>query len=218
MSSSLAIFDLDSTLLDGDCEMIWCQYMLEKGLIGKDFLPTIEEYCRDYEDGLLDYSAYERYLLSPLKHIQPVKLQDCMNEFMEVLNPFFRLYMLEKIEAHRHKGHVLLLATASNHLLAQPVASFLGISNLICTWMEMEDGVPTGEIAKPAPFRELKVKAIAEFAGELNADLAKSWGYSDSHNDISFLTAVGHPVAVTPDKKLREHASQKGWQIIEKPL
>lgn len=217
MTVPLAIFDLDSTLIDRDCELIWVQFMLDHGMIERKFLPRIQRYCVAYEIGSINYAEYERYLLSPLKNSSAEQLQAYLEEFMITLRPYFRPYMLECLEAHRRQGHALLLATASNHLLAQPIASVLGIPNLICTWMEMKNGLPTGETAKPAPFRREKVKEIERYAARLDSTLAECWGYSDSHNDLPFLSAIGHPVAVTPDLRLRAHARRMHWPIIEKP-
>jgi HAD superfamily hydrolase (TIGR01490 family) len=217
MVKHLAIFDLDSTLVDGDSELILVEYMIRKGLIGKEFLPQIEQYCIDYENGTLDYAEYERYLMTPFKSISAEKLSEYLHEYLGVLQPYFRPYMLERVREHQDQGHELMLATASNHLLAEIVAEYLHIPNLICTRMEMKDGLPTGEIAQAAPFREGKVRAIEVYAQKLGADLQESWGYSDSHNDIPFLSAVGHPVAVTPDERLRAQARSLNWPIIEKP-
>lgn len=218
MVKHLAIFDMDATLVDGDTELILVEYMIRKGLIGKEYIPQIEQYCVDYENGTLDYAVYERYLMTPFMPISSQKLTAYLQDFFEILKPYFRPYMLERVNEHQAQGHELMLATASNHFVAQMTADYFHIPNVICTWMEMKDGLPTGEIAQAAPFREGKLRAIETQVQKMGILLTDCWGYSDSHNDIPFLSAVGHPVAVTPDERLRAHATSLNWQIIEKPI
>ena len=214
---SLAIFDLDSTLLDGDCELVWVKLMAEKGMVDAEFLKTIKQYCLEYEEGGLDYAEYERYLMKPLSSCSAGQAEELIKGYLQNLQPLFRPYMLEHLENHRAKGNVLILATASNQILTQPIAAALGIPNLICTQMEMANGIPTGSLASLPPFRQVKAEAVKTWAGENDFTLAGSWGYSDSHNDIPFLNAVENPVAVTPDVHLRQYALENDWQIIEKP-
>jgi HAD superfamily hydrolase (TIGR01490 family) len=204
-------------MLDGDCEIIWCKFMAEKGMVDAEFLNTIDQYCLDYEEGKLDYAEYERYLMTPLSLYSPGQADEMIKAFLQELRLFFRPYMLEKLEEHRSKGDTLILATASNHIMARPIAATLGITNLICTQLEMAEGVPTGKLVRPAPFRQVKAEAVRTWVSENNASLAGSWGYSDSHNDIPFLSTVENPVAVTPDPMLREYAEEHDWPVIEKP-
>lgn len=216
--STIAFFDLDSTMLDGDCELVWCKFMAERGIIDAEFLKTIAQYCLDYEEGKLDYAEYERFLMKPMSFYSAGQAEELIQGFLQELRLLFRPYMLQRLEEHRSKGDTLILATASNHIMAQPIAAILGIPNLICTQLEMAGGIPTGKLVHPAPFRQVKAEAVRTWVSENNASLAGSWGYSDSHNDIPFLSLVENPIAVTPDAMLREYAEQRGWPVIEKPV
>jgi HAD superfamily hydrolase (TIGR01490 family) len=213
----VAIFDLDSTLLDGDCEMLWCDFMGHRGMVEAGFSKKIEYYIDEYEAGRLDYVELESYLLRPLAHYSARAVNQLITGFLTGLQTLFRPYMLRLVDEHRSRGDVLLLATASNSLLTQPIAKMLGIPNLICTWVEMNDGVPTGKLVGSASFRDGKATTVKKWIEENPVTLDDSWGYSDSYNDLPILNLVAHPVAVTPDALLRQHAEQNGWQIIEKP-
>jgi phosphoserine phosphatase len=127
---------------------------------------------------------------------------------LEVIRPRLRGWMLERVDWHRAKGHTLLLITASNASLAEPIARLLQFPNLICT--QIENGQP---ICTPA-FRAGKVVLLQAWLKKHQKNLAGSWGYSDSHNDLPLLQQVSHPVAVIPDAVLRSHAVQLGWEIL----
>jgi HAD superfamily phosphoserine phosphatase-like hydrolase len=152
---TLAIFDLDFTLLEGDSEWLWSEFMLRQGIVSQDFITQIESYYRDYEAGMLDFDAYERFLLAPqtqlsLSHF--AALRDIY--LLEVIRPRLRGWMLERVDWHRAKGHTLLLITASNASLAEPIARLLQFPNLICT--QIENGQPVGTPA----FRAGKVTLL----------------------------------------------------------
>jgi len=216
MGRPVAIFDLDSTLLEGDCEQMWCSFMARKHKVDADFLKTIQKYYADYELGCLDYVEYEKFLLYPLTQCTADEVNGLVDEYVSEVLPLFRPNIVQRLEDHRARGNVLLLASASNNLLLQPIAHYLHIPNLICTWVEMQGGVPTGELAGEAPFREAKARLIQAWVTENRLSLQESWGYSDSHNDLPFLNLVEHPVAVTPDAILRQYALSRGWPILEK--
>ncbi len=215
MEKSLAIFDLDSTLLDGDCEIMWCHFMAQKGMVDAEFLKTVDFYCVEYEAGRLDYAEFEGFILEPLGRLAQPEGAALIDEYMHELTPYFRPYMLQCLENHRRHGDEVLLATASNNILAEPVAKMLGIENLVCTQMEMKNGVPTGQLTAAAPFREGKANNVMAWINEHPVSLKESWGYSDSHNDLPILNLVAHPVAVTPDAVLRRYAERRGSPIIE---
>lgn len=206
---TLAIFDLDFTLLEGDCEWLWSEFLLAQGIVGEDFTAQIESYYRDYEAGSLDVDAYERFLLAPQTQLSPQRLADLREIYLlEVIRPRLRRWMLERVAWHRDQGHSLLLLTASNASLAEPIARLLQFPHLICT--QIENGQPVGTPA----FRAGKVTLLQAWLAKHEKNLAGSWGYSDSHNDLPLLQQVAHPVAVTPDTVLRSHAVQAGWEVI----
>jgi HAD superfamily hydrolase (TIGR01490 family) len=196
---------------------MWCHFMAKKGMVDAEFMKTVDFYCIEYEAGRLDYAEFEQFILKPLGQLTQPEVAVLVAEYLQALTPYFRSYMLKRLEDHRSRGDEILLATASNNILAEPVAKWLGISNLICTWVEVKSGVPTGRLAAVAPFREGKANSVKAWIAGHPFTLAESWGYSDSHNDLPILNLVAHPVAVTPDATLRQYAEQHGWPIIDKP-
>lgn len=206
---TLAIFDLDFTLLEGDSEWLWAEFLLAQGLVGEDFIAQIEAYYRDYEAGTLDFDAYERFLLAPQTQLSPQRLTNLRAAYLlEVIRPRLRPWMLQRVDWHRAQGHTLLLITASNASLAAPIARLLQFPHLICT--QITDGHPLGTPA----FRAGKVTLLNDWLAQHQQTLTGSWGYSDSHNDLPLLQQVSRPVAVRPDPVLRRHAAQTGWEIL----
>jgi HAD superfamily hydrolase (TIGR01490 family) len=217
MEKPIAVFDLDSTLLEGDCELMWVKYIAHKGLVDQDFLKTIAHYMDEYKNGSIDYVEYEKFAFSPLQQNKNVNLKEFLAEYLKEIERLFRPYMLKRVENHRRQGYTLLLASASNSFVVQPIAQLLNIPNIVCSWLEMKDGCPTGNLLGAASFREGKAKNVKTWVESHPVTLKESWGYSDSHTDLPILKLVQHPVAVTPDAKLRQYAQQQGWEIIEKP-
>jgi HAD superfamily hydrolase (TIGR01490 family) len=206
---TLAIFDLDFTLLEGDSEWLWSKFLMTQGIVGEEFIAQIESYYRDYEAGRLDFDAYERFLLTPQTQLSPQQLKELRKIYLfEIIRPRLSLRMLERVAWHRTQGHTLLLITASNAFLAKPIAQLLQFSNLICT--QIDNGKPIGTPA----FRVGKVTLLQAWLVKHEKNLAGSWGYSDSQNDLPLLQQVSHPVAVRPDAVLRSHAVQAGWEIL----
>ncbi len=206
---TLAIFDLDFTLLEGDSEWLWSEFLYAQGLVDEAFINQIARYYRDYEAGILDFDSYERFLLAPQTQLSPQRFADLRADYLlEVIRPRLRPQMLKRIDWHRTQGHTLLLITASNASLARPIARLLQVPNLICT--QIENGHPIGTPA----FRAGKVTLLQAWLAEQGKCLSNSWGYSDSHNDLPLLQQVTHPIAVRPDTLLRNHAVQAGWEVI----
>lgn len=215
MVDTLALFDLDSTLLEGDCELIWCDYLLKYGIVEKPFMRQVKRYCVEYEIGVLDYVEFERYILSPVAEMSPSRVQEILNEYLEQIRTLLRPRMLGVLQQHQTQGHTLVLATASNSFVARPIASLLGIQHVVCTECEVIEGVPNGKVIGKPAFRSGKVERVKEWVETRQASLSGSWGYSDSHNDVPILSMVEHAVAVSPDAQLRRIAKQNGWEIMD---
>ena len=212
--SPVAIFDLDYTLLEGDSEALWSQFLLQKGLVGTEFVARIDDYYRDYEWGQLNFIKYEEFLLRPLT-LHPLEmLYQLRSEYLEHIQLLIRPMMLERVDWHRAQGHTLLLKTASNSFVAEPIAASLHFQNLICTQVKRDGNSFTNQIDAIPAFREGKVQLLERWLADLSLTLEGSWGYSDSHNDLPLLNRVEHPVAVIPDYALRIFAQEHGWKII----
>jgi HAD superfamily hydrolase (TIGR01490 family) len=206
---TLAIFDLDFTLLEGDSEWLWSEFLLSQGVVDETFMAQIVQYYRDYEAGILDFDSYEHFLLAPQTQLSPQRFADLRADYLlEIIRPRLRPQMVKRVDWHRTQRHTLLLITASNASLAEPIARLLQFPNLICT--QIENGHPVGTPA----FHTGKVTLLQAWLAEQGNSLSGSWGYSDSHNDLPLLQQVTHPVAVRPDAILRSHAVQAGWKVI----
>jgi HAD superfamily hydrolase (TIGR01490 family) len=210
----LALFDLDDTLLDGDCERLWCEFLAERGLVDEGFLTRIGQFFEDYADGSMDFIAYETFFLSPLINFNAEGLIELRSQYLKQINVRLRSFMLERLQWHREQAHQLVLITASNAFLAQPIAQMLDIPHVICTEIEMLNHKLTGKVLGMPPFREGKVACLKLWMAEHAQTLDESWAYSDSHNDLPILREVTHAVAVTPDDILRAQAHERGWKIL----
>ena len=212
--STIAIFDLDYTLLSGDSEALWSQFLFEKGLVGAEFVERIQEYYRDYEGGSLDFSAYEEYLLQPLTLYSIDTLLQLRNEYLERIRLIVRPVMLERVNRHRACGHTLLLITATNRFIAEPIAAILQFQNLLCTQIKRSGDSYTNQVDGIPAFGGGKIHLLDQWLAGHALTMEGSWGYSDSHNDLHLLKRVANPVAVSPDEKLRVYALEHGWEII----
>lgn len=214
LSPTVALFDLDYTLLDGDSEAMWSRFLFEKGIVDRGFVQHMMDYYHAYDEGHLDIHAYESYLLQPMTTLPPEQLQAVLREFLERLRPAIRHRMMRRVSRFRTAGFTLLMITATNSFIAEPLAAMLRFPHLICTRVRQKDGRLTTELDGVPAFREGKVQRLDQWLDSQGLSLRGSWGYSDSHNDLQLLNRVEHPVAVRPDPVLRAHARQHGWKII----
>jgi HAD superfamily hydrolase (TIGR01490 family) len=212
--STVAIFDLDYTLLEGDSESLWSHFLFEQGLVGSDFVARIETYYHDYEMGQLDIYEYEEFLLHPLTLFSFDVLFNLRKEYLKRISQFIRQQMVERVKWHQAQGHILLMVTASNSFIAEPLADLLGFPNLICTFVEKDGDRFTGKLTGIPAFRVGKLLRLEIWLYQHGLTLTNSWGYSDSHNDLPILELVDNPVAVSPDSFLKAHAHRNGWEVI----
>ncbi len=213
---ALAIFDLDNTLIAGDSDYLWGQFLVEKGAVDPDlFEAENERFYADYKKGTLDIMEYQRFSLAPLTQQRMATLRHWHEQFMD---KYIRPILLPKartlVDEHKAKGDTLLVITATNTFVTKPIAKLYGISNIIGTNPEMVDCKFTGKVKGTPAFQEGKVIRLQQWLKEHHETLEDSTFYSDSHNDIPLLESVDHPVAVDPDDKLRKYAEQHQWKII----
>jgi len=213
---ALAIFDLDNTLIAGDSDHGWGEFLVAKNRVDSDHYQAMNDrFYADYEAGRLDIFAYLEFSLAPLAAIEPQQLAELHREFMQQVIAPMRLPQAEAlIEKHRNAGDQLLVITSTNRFIVEPICQSLGINELLATDPEMIDGRYTGKVAGTPSFREGKVERLQEWLGVYGAKLEKASFYSDSLNDLPLLEVVEFPVAVDPDDTLRAHAQDKGWPVI----
>lgn len=213
---NLAIFDLDNTLLAGDSDYLWGRYLVEHERVdGAHYERENLRFYDEYKSGTLDIFEFLRFSLRPLADHNLSEMLALREKFIEEkIRPLILPAAQKLVEEHRQKGHELLIITATNRFVTEPIADALGIENLIATDPEFKDGAYTGEVSGTPSFREGKVERLSDWLKQTGGNLASSWFYSDSHNDLPLLEMVTHPVAVDADETLSAHAEQKGWSII----
>ena len=212
----LALFDLDNTLLDGDSDYAWAQFLIEEGVLhADDYNAKNEWFYERYKDGTLDIHEFLDFQLAPIARRPRAQLDAWHNEFMQrKVRPMILPRAPELIA--RHADALTAIVTATNRFITRPIADELAVPNLIATDIEEADGVFTGKPRGMPNFREGKVERVSEWLASRGHRLEdyESWFYSDSLNDLPLLERVTHPVAVDPDPTLRTHAGKQGWPII----
>lgn len=213
---SLALFDLDNTLLAGDSDYLWGVFLAQEGIVDRDYYEKENQrFYDEYKHGTLNILEYQSFSLKPLAENNPDTLKQLHARFMvEVIRPLMSPASIELVEKHRQAGDTLVVITATNSFVTRPIVAAFGIHNLLATEPEMQDGRYTGKVAGTPCFQDGKVKRLEQWMQDNGMDLQGSWFYSDSHNDLPLLQRVDHPVAVDPDEMLTEHAHQHGWPVI----
>ena len=213
---SLAIFDLDNTLLAGDSDYLWGQFLVKEGIVdGEHYEAENLRFYEEYKAGGLDIYAFLRFSLRPLAEHDPAQLRAWREVFIErYIVPRIAPGTPALLERHRRQGDTLMIITATNHFVTAPIAALLGIEHLLATEPEFRNGRYTGEVSGIPCFQEGKVTRLQAWLDEHGMGLDGSWFYSDSHNDLPLLETVSHPVAVDPDDTLREWALTHQWPVI----
>lgn len=213
---SLAIFDLDNTLIAGDSDHLWGQFLIEQQLVdGADFARQNDQFYADYQKGQLDIHAYLAFALAPLTRFNPQQLLDLHGQFMaEKIQPIMLPAAQRLVAHHKDQGHTLLIITATNRFVTAPIAQALNIPHLLASEPELLDGRYTGRAIGIPCYQEGKVQRLHAWLKEQAMELKDSYFYSDSANDIPLLQVVDHPVAVDPDERLRQFAELNDMPII----
>ena len=213
---TLAIFDLDNTLIADDSDYLWGKFLVDRGIVDRLVYDKINaQFYEDYQNGTLDMMAFLRFALAPLAAHPIEQLHNWRQDF---INTIIKPLLLDKakalIEKHRAQGDTLLVITATNSFITAPIVALYGIEHLIATTPEMIDGKYTGNVNGVPCFQEGKVTRLNEWLTLNNKRLEGSYFYSDSHNDLPLLKLVDFPFAVDPDEKLRDFAVTQKWEII----
>lgn len=213
---SLAIFDLDNTLISIDSDHAWGEFLLEQGAVDPiAYREANERFMADYKAGTLDMAAFLEVALKPLADNTPEQLAAWHQQFMaSKIEPHILSKAEELLARHRTRGDTLLIVTATNHFITAPIAERLGVDYLIAVNPEMENGRYTGRVSGTPSYREGKITRLHEWLEDKDFTLDGAWFYSDSHNDLPLLEEVDHPVAVDPDDTLRQVAEQRQWRIM----
>lgn len=216
---NLALFDLDNTLLAGDSDFEWAQFLIEQHVLDREVYEARNvEFYEQYKAGTLDIHEFLDFQLKPLSRHPRSQLDAWHREFMEKrILPLIAPGAHELINGHMLGGDLCVIITATNRFVTAPIARTLGISNLIATEPEQKDGEFTGQVSGLPCFREGKIARLESWLDAHNLtwlSFLESWFYSDSLNDLPLLNKVTHPVAVDPDATLKGYAEKNAWPII----
>lgn len=213
---TLAIFDLDNTLLAGDSDHAWGQFLIDQGLVDSAVVKAANEaFYKQYQAGELDIDRYLRFSLSFLANKPLQELASLHRHFMTtVIEPMIAPGSKALLNQHRERGDTLMIITATNRFVTGPIAEHLKIPHLIACEAEMANGCYTGLPTGIPSYQEGKVVRLQAWLNEHRESLEGAWFYSDSLNDLPLLRLVDHPVAVDPDATLAAEAQRQNWPII----
>lgn len=217
--TTLALFDLDHTLLDGDGDDLWCRFLLRHRLVEARVHAGNERMGADYRAGLVSVEAFSDFYAALLAGRSPAEWAPWQDRFLEEeIRPRLPDAARALVASHRDAGHALLLTTASNSVIAARTAADLGFTDWLSTELVLVNGVYTGEVLGFPNMREGKLRRLRTWLAEQGRApeaLDSAWFYSDSINDLPLLSSVGHPVAVNPDAALHQHALAHDWRVID---
>lgn len=213
---ALALFDLDDTLVNGNCETEWFHFLSDHGVIEKDsHHSAFEAFDRLYLEGELDIMDYMRFILKPLVDNELELINALHNQFIsERMAPLIPQSARDLVDKHRQLGDVVVIITACNDYNAKPVAALFDVPEVIATEAEIIAGRYTGEALHPASFAAGKVTRLKQWLETSRHGLEGSYFYSDSRNDIPLMELADNPVAVDPDPYLRQVAEARNWPCI----
>lgn len=212
---ALALFDLDHTLLYGDSDHSWGQFLGERAIVdSRTFTERSDYYMAEYQAGRLDIHEFLDFQLAPLVAGNYETLLRLRAEYVdEKIRPLVIPAAVELVDRHRRQGDTPVIITATNDFVTRPIAALFEIEHLIATELEMVDGAFTGRIVGEPCFREGKIAKLEAWLAKNGGDLVGSWFYSDSRNDLPLLERVEHPIAVNPDPVLEREAGRRNWPI-----
>ena len=214
---SLAIFDLDNTLIAGDSDFLWGEFLGEEGVVDANSYRKKNEYFyKQYDLGVLDIYAWLEFCLEPLSRYSMADLEAFHHQFMiQKIEPIMLDKAQKCIDRHKERGDTLLIVTASNSFVTAPIAKKYGINQILATEPEIKANRYTGGVSGIPCFQAGKIDKLLPWMQKNEESLTGSTFYSDSHNDLPLLELVDNPVAVNADKILTRIAQKKGWEILD---
>ncbi len=215
----LVLFDLDNTLLAGDSDFEWAQFLISKGVLDREVYEARNQIFYDqYKAGTLDIFEFLDFQLKPLARHSRAQLDAWHREFLDTrIRPMMTPQSQALVKEHLASGAVVAIVTATNSFVTGPIARAFGIPHLVATIPAQENGAFTGKPRGTPAFKAGKIERVEAWLESLGLcweSFGKSSFYSDSHNDLPLMKKVNNPVAVDPDDTLRAHATAQGWPVI----
>lgn len=214
---ALAIFDLDHTLINGDSDYLWGEYMVANKIVDADvYQRENKAFLDDYLRGDLDNEVYLQFALKPLTQYSIDRLHAWRSDYVSNwIQPIIAKGTQALLDKHRAKGDELIIISATNLFITAPIARLLGIDQILATEPEIIDNQYTGRYLGTPTFKEGKVTVLNEWLKTSSHSLDNSFFYSDSINDLPLLEQVATPIAVNPDEKLAVVATERNWQVLD---
>ncbi len=217
---NLVLFDLDNTLLAGDSDFEWAQFLIRKGVLDREVQEAKNvQFYEQYKAGTLDIFEFLDFQLAPLARHPRAQLDAWHREFVHTtIRPMITDKARALVRQHLDGGALVAVVTATNSFVTGPIVlGELGIPHLVATIPAQEGGAFTGKPRGMPAFKAGKIERVDNWLESLGlhwGSFERSWFYSDSHNDLPLMTRVTSPVAVDPDDTLRAHAQAAGWPVI----
>lgn len=214
--TDLVLFDLDHTLLDGDSDFSWGDFLCEIGAVDADVYRTQnQKFFDQYQSGELDIMEYLKFALEPLAQNNINTLLQWRQQFLnEKIKPMIIDEAAELVNTHINKGDITAIITSTNAFITEPIGHLFGIKTVIATQPQLINGRFSGNVEGTPCFRDGKVQCLQKWLNTTKPNYQQSWFYSDSFNDMPLLSWVDNPVVVNGDTQLCEHALNKGWQTL----
>jgi len=212
----LALFDLDNTLIAGDSDHSWGQFLVENGYVDvTHYRRNNDKYYRDYVAGTLDNDAYLKFSLAPLAEMPMQQLADMHAVFMDqYIIPMHLPKADELLQKHRAQNDRIVVITSTNRFVVEPICHALGLTEILATELVIKNGRYSGDVDGVATFREGKVTRLTAWLKQHRETLEGSYFYTDSINDLALLECVDQPIVVDPDPALLSEAKKRNWQVI----
>ncbi|MEN8548535.1 HAD family hydrolase [Acinetobacter soli] len=209
----LALFDLDHTLLNTDSDHSWGEFLVNEGLVDPVHHRQMnDKFYEDYKAGQLDPIAYNEFVFEFLTQNTPEVLTELHALFMQkVIRPQMRPKGFDAIQKHQDLGHEIVGITATSDFITAPIFRAFGITEIIATTAEVQQGKYTGKVAGIPCYQQGKLVRLEQWLAGRNVE--ESWAYSDSINDRFLLEYATHAIAVNPDDRLEKLAKAQNWQI-----
>lgn len=218
---NLALFDLDNTLLTGDSDFEWAQFLISKGIVDRELQEAKNiQFYEQYKAGTLDIHEFLAFQLAPLTRHSRAELDAWHREYMDRhILPIIGTAARTLVNKHLDAGDLCAIVTATNSFVTGAICREFGIPHLIGTIpaVDLQNGTFSGGPRGTPSFRDGKIERVESWLESLGlwwGSFDDSFFYSDSHNDLPLMCKVKTPVAVDPDDTLRAHAGEMGWKII----
>lgn len=214
----LALFDLDHTLLSGDSDVLWCEFLIAQGIVDRaSFAQRNADMEARYKTGTVGVQEFADFYVGTLAGRTPLEWEPVRQAFFaQSIVPNVPQTAIDLVNQHRQAGDLVVMTTATNRFITELTAAYFRIEHLIATETQLQDGRFTGQTTGTLNMREGKVTRLHAWLAARGAQFTDyaTTAYSDSINDLPLLQLVNMPVAVNPDAKLLAIAQKAAWPVI----